>query len=183
MQRKVLADAPLYSYIPSSLSNSVSSWAQYEALRYVSFPAQVLSKSCKIIPVMLVGILVNHKSYPISEYLEAILISSGATIFTLFGSPKSNHSPEDETGSYFGIILLILYLFCDSFTSQWQSKVYKSTGIDQFQMMLGVNFWSIVFTGIAYESRNHDFYICFVTCRIFTYSIWRGLGVFSIHHG
>ena len=47
-------EAPYYQYLPSSLSNSLSSWAQYEALKYISFPTQVLSKSCKIIPVMLV---------------------------------------------------------------------------------------------------------------------------------
>jgi adenosine 3'-phospho 5'-phosphosulfate transporter B2 len=49
-----LKEAPFYSYAPSSISNSLSSWAQYEALKHVSFPTQVLSKSCKIIPVMLV---------------------------------------------------------------------------------------------------------------------------------
>jgi len=53
------SEAPYYQYLPSSLSNSISSWAQYEALKYVSFPTQVLSKSCKIIPVMLVRIFYN----------------------------------------------------------------------------------------------------------------------------
>ena len=139
------SDAPLYAYIPSSLSNSISSWSQYEALKYVSFPSQVLSKSCKIIPVMLVGIVVNHKSYPMIEYAEAMLISSGATVFTLFGKSASNGSEKSD--SYVGIGLLLLYLFCDSFTSQWQSRVYKRHGVDQYQMMLGVNFWSIVLTG------------------------------------
>ena len=52
---KPMKVAPYYWYAPSSLSNSVSSWAQYEALKFVSFPTQVLSKSCKIIPVMLVS--------------------------------------------------------------------------------------------------------------------------------
>lgn len=52
---KPMKVAPYYWYAPSSLSNSVSSWAQYEALKFVSFPTQVLSKSCKIIPVMLVN--------------------------------------------------------------------------------------------------------------------------------
>jgi solute carrier family 35 (adenosine 3'-phospho 5'-phosphosulfate transporter), member B2 len=54
-QNKQLKDVPFYYYAPSSLSNTISSWAQYEALKYVSFPTQVLSKSCKIIPVMLVS--------------------------------------------------------------------------------------------------------------------------------
>lgn len=53
---KPLKEAPYYWYAPSSISNSVSSWAQYEALKYVSFPTQVLSKSCKIIPVMIVSV-------------------------------------------------------------------------------------------------------------------------------
>lgn len=140
-----MPESSIFAYIPSSISNSVSSWAQYEALRYVSFPAQVLSKSCKIIPVMLVGIVINHKSYPVSEFVEALLISSGATMFTLFGT--HNDSSDGRINSYIGISLLLLYLFCDSFTSQWQSRVYKSSGVDQYQMMLGVNFWSIVFTG------------------------------------
>lgn len=50
-------EPPFYYYAPSSLSNSLSSWAQYESLKYVSFPTQVLSKSCKLIPVMLVSML------------------------------------------------------------------------------------------------------------------------------
>jgi adenosine 3'-phospho 5'-phosphosulfate transporter B2 len=49
-----MKDVPFYYYAPSSLSNTLSSWAQYEALKYLSFPIQVLSKSCKVIPVMLV---------------------------------------------------------------------------------------------------------------------------------
>ncbi len=52
-----LKEAPFYYYAPASVSNTLSSWAQYEALKYLSFPTQTLSKSCKIIPVMLVGAL------------------------------------------------------------------------------------------------------------------------------
>jgi adenosine 3'-phospho 5'-phosphosulfate transporter B2 len=137
-------DAPFYMYCPASLSNSISSWAQYEALKYVSFPAQVLSKSCKIIPVMLVGILINKKSYPIVEYVEAILITSGVAMFSF--SERKNPS-NDNSSTAFGIMLLVLYLGCDSVTSQWQSKVYKAHGVDQFQMMLGINLWSILLTG------------------------------------
>jgi solute carrier family 35 (adenosine 3'-phospho 5'-phosphosulfate transporter), member B2 len=60
---KPLPEAPFYYYAPSSLSNTLSSWAQYEALKYISFPTQVLSKSCKIIPVMLVRLSVNNDQF------------------------------------------------------------------------------------------------------------------------
>lgn len=149
---KPLKEAPFYLYAPCSLSNSLSSWAQYESLKYVSFPTQVLSKSCKIIPVMLVGMLVNRRTYALMEYLEAALITGGVTVFTLSEKTSPAHL-QQASDSSFGVLLLALYLACDSFTSQWQSKVYKSYSVDQFQMMLGVNAWSLLLTGLTlYQS-------------------------------
>eukprot|EP01083_Nonionella_stella_P108675 316267_1 len=37
--------APLWYYTPCAISNTISSWGQYAALKYVSFPMQVLFKS------------------------------------------------------------------------------------------------------------------------------------------
>lgn len=142
-----MKEAPSIQYIPSSLSNTFSSWAQYEALKYLSFPSQVLSKSCKIIPVMLVGIVVNKKTYPLIDYLEALAITAGVAIFTF--SEKSKTHDDDTSDSAYGVILIGCYLLMDSFTSQWQSRVYKEYGVDQYQMMLGINFWSLFFTGLS----------------------------------
>ena len=61
-------------------------------------------------------------------------------------APSDRMLPDD---SGFGVFLLALYLCCDSFTSQWQSKVYREYGVDQYQMMLGVNLWSMVLTGFT----------------------------------
>lgn len=62
---------------------------------------------------------------------------------------KSGNQRESHDTTLFGIALLFTYLFCDSFTSQWQSRVYKTFHIDQFQMMLGVNVWSCGLTMIS----------------------------------
>jgi len=153
-QKKAVSDFSVpfvMAFAPSSLSNTISSWAQYEALKYISFPTQVLSKSCKIIPVMLVGILLHRKSYPHIEYIEATLITLSVSLFTFF----EREAPLDSThhDSSFGVSLLALYLVCDSFTSQWQSKVFKQYHIDQYQMMLGVNIWSMLMTAVnLYQS-------------------------------
>lgn len=146
-KKPAMKEAPVIQYIPSSLSNTFSSWAQYEALKYLSFPSQVLSKSCKIIPVMLVGIVVNKKTYPLLDYIEALAITAGVAIFTF--SEKSGSHDDDTSDSMYGVTLIALYLLMDSFTSQWQSRVYKEYGIDQYQMMLGINFWSLFFTGLS----------------------------------
>ena len=136
--------APLTAFAPPAISNTISSFAQYEALNYVSFPLQTLSKSTKVIPVMLMGKLLNKKEYPWIEYAEAVVISLGVSMFAL--SKTSKASTSKETG-FIGISLLALYLVADSFTSQYQSRVYKTyPTVDQFQMMFAVNSWAIMFT-------------------------------------
>jgi len=154
---KPVADAPFYCYAPNSLSNTISSWAQYEALKFISFPTQVLSKSCKIIPVMLVGIVLNRKSYPIQEYVEALLITTGVAVFT-FSTQNPHGDSSEREDTFYGISLLALYLLCDSFTSQWQSRVYKQYQIDQYQMMLGANVWSMLLTGVTLLQSGEFFH-------------------------
>jgi hypothetical protein len=52
----------IYEFSFPSISNMLSSWCQYEALRYVSFPATTLFKSFKLAPVMLMGKFLGNKS-------------------------------------------------------------------------------------------------------------------------
>ncbi|KAL3908653.1 MAG: hypothetical protein SGARI_002964 [Bacillariaceae sp.] len=52
----------VYEFAFPSISNMLSSWCQYEALKYVSFPATTLFKSFKLAPVMLMGKLLGNKS-------------------------------------------------------------------------------------------------------------------------
>jgi hypothetical protein len=59
----------------------LSSWCQYEALSYVTFPTQTLSKSFKLVPIMLMGKLLTNKNYPLYEYTVAALIGLGNTLF------------------------------------------------------------------------------------------------------
>lgn len=134
--------APIYLYIPSAVTNSLSSFGQYEALRYVSFPLQTISKATKVIPVMLMGKLLNGRSYSWLEYGEAIMISIGVCIFALGGSG----GPEGHT-PLIGFLMIGLYVVCDSFTAQYQSRVFKGNKeITQFQMMFATNTWAILFT-------------------------------------
>ena len=52
----------IYEYSFPSISNMLSSWCQYEALRYVSFPATTLFKSFKLAPVMAMGKILGNKT-------------------------------------------------------------------------------------------------------------------------
>ena len=135
---------PFYKYSYSSFSNIMSSWCQYEALKFVSFPTQVLCKASKMIPVMIMGKVISGKSYPYSEYFVAVFISFGTTLFLM--SHNANHSRPDQPTTIVGLIILLGYMIFDSFTSNWQSALFKSHRMSSMQMMFGTNIFSSLFT-------------------------------------
>ena len=77
--------APIYKYFGISVSNTLATYCQYEALKYVSFPTQTLGKCGKTIPVLILGTLISGKRYKVSDYVICVLITLGCTIFLLTG--------------------------------------------------------------------------------------------------
>merc|ERR1739836_260238 len=100
VQRQPRHKAPIYKYSYCSFSNIMSSWCQYEALKFISFPTQVLAKASKIIPVMAMGWLISRKTYEKYEYVVAIMISTGMFLF-LSGSPGSVSSKDPTSSTSF----------------------------------------------------------------------------------
>lgn len=139
--------APLFKYSYASLSNIMSTWFQYEALKFVSFPTQVLAKSCKILPVMLMGRIVSRTRYEFYEYLTACLISLGMVCFLLGSADGATHRTSITTMA--GVLLLTLYLVSDSFTANWQGQLFDTYGMGSVQMMCGVSGFSALFTGAS----------------------------------
>eukprot|EP00095_Tigriopus_kingsejongensis_P011586 snap_masked-scaffold297_size217559-processed-gene-0.20 protein:Tk11586 transcript:snap_masked-scaffold297_size217559-processed-gene-0.20-mRNA-1 annotation:"adenosine 3 -phospho 5 -phosphosulfate transporter 1" len=138
--------APLFKYSFCSLSNILSSWCQYEALKFVSFPTQVLAKASKIIPVMIMGKIVSNRKYEFYEYIVAVMISLGMVMF-LFGSQEDKKADSSTTIS--GVFLLVGYMASDSFTSNWQNELFSTYKMTSMQMMCGVNLFSCLLTSAS----------------------------------
>ena len=136
---------PFYKYSYSSISNTLSSWCQYEALKFVSFPTQVLAKASKVIPVMVMGKFVSKRTYPWHEYFTAGLLSVGVAFFLLAADPAAEREHTTET-TFAGVIILLGYMMFDSFTSNWQSELFRTYKVSSIQMMFGVNVFSCIFT-------------------------------------
>ncbi|XP_058792338.1 adenosine 3'-phospho 5'-phosphosulfate transporter 1 [Phymastichus coffea] len=151
---------PLYKYAFCSFSNVLSSWCQYEALKYVSFPTQVLAKASKIIPVMIMGKIVSRSKYEYYEYVTAVLISIGMMMF-MFGS--TDHENDGAT-TFSGIVLLGAYMTLDSFTSNWQNALFTDYGVSSIQMMCAVNIFSCLLTATSLLQQSSLMYsLTFVT--------------------
>ena len=60
----------------------------------------------------------------------------------LFLTGSYDHSKHTPMTTITGIFLLVLYMAFDSFTSNWQSEIFKSYGISSIQMMCGATLFS-----------------------------------------
>jgi UDP-galactose transporter B1 len=60
---------------------------------------QVVAKSGKPIPVMILGVLLGRKSYPLKKYLFVLLVVIGVSLF-MFKDGKSKSS-QSESSSMF----------------------------------------------------------------------------------
>lgn len=154
-KRKCEHKCPFYKYVFCSFSNIMSSWCQYEALKYVSFPHQVLSKAAKTIPVMLMGKLISRTQYKYYEYITSITLSIGMLMFMI---DVGNDKARTTVTTLSGALLLIAYIAFDSFTSNWQSSLFKKYSTSPIQMMCFVNFFSFILTGTSLIQQN-SFYI------------------------
>lgn len=145
----------LWEYSFPSVANMLSSWCQYEALRYVSFPVVMLAKATKMLPVMLVGKILNNKSYDSYEYISGAVVAFGLYLFMnatekLDLSTNVFGDPENVKGAICGVFLLFLYLLFDSSTGQWQSRIFElNPKLSPLQMMFIMNTFSAVFSFIT----------------------------------
>jgi solute carrier family 35 (adenosine 3'-phospho 5'-phosphosulfate transporter), member B2 len=145
----------LWEYSFPSVANMLSSWCQYEALKYVSFPMVMLAKAFKMVPIMLMGKFMNNASYSAYEYVCAATVGFGLYLFldstehidfrqNVFGAP------ETVKGAMCGVVLLFLFLLFDSFTGQWQSRMFKlNKSMSPLQMMLIMNAFSATFSFVT----------------------------------
>jgi UDP-galactose transporter B1 len=113
---------PKQSIFVSGVSQMFAMAGSNEALRYVSYPTQVLGKSCKMVPVMAGGLILGGKSYKVGEYIQVVLITLGVCIFNFGGKKKSGG--DDST---YGLALIAFSLVMDAVTGGLQDKVKAET--------------------------------------------------------
>jgi len=177
----------LYEFSYSSVTNMLSSWCQYEALKYVSFPTASLSKAFKLVPVMAMGYMLLNRQYPTYDYGVAAAIGMGVAIFISSAEDygwgvNSFGDIESDKGTLCGIMLLLLYLAFDSFTGQWQARLFRlHPDMTSLQMMLTINAFSVVlsaatlvhtgelepaFSFISRHPECHVHLIAFALCAV-----------------
>jgi len=135
------AKAPMWKYLVISISNVLATTCQYEALKYVSFPVQMLGKSFKMMPVMLWGIAISGKRYGLIDWGVAACVTFGVTEFLMTGPTAST---TDQGDSFYGFVLLAAFLAFDGLTSTMQEKLFSEYNLSKYNQMFYVNMCSSV---------------------------------------
>lgn len=148
--------APVYKYCLVSVTNILTTTCQYEALKYVSFPVQTLAKCAKMIPVMVWGTLIMQKRYKGLDYLWAVLVTMGCSVFILFPS-DGDISPYNKgrESTVWGVSLMIGYLGFDGFTSTFQDKLFRGYNMEIHNQIFYTTLCSCVLslTGLVLQGQ------------------------------
>ncbi|VDN11583.1 unnamed protein product [Dibothriocephalus latus] len=126
------------TYIGAMFSSNAS-------LRYVSYPAQVIGKSVKPIPVMALSVLWAKQRYPLKKYLFVGLITTGVILFMY----KEGTSSQSKAGFGWGELLLLISLCLDGLTGGMQEDFRSRGHVGPYTMMRNLNLWSLVYLGLV----------------------------------
>jgi len=135
-------NTPFMEYLPISTTYVGAMFCSNAAVEYIDFPTMVLGKSCKPIPVMIMGVFVLGKQQTLLKYVSVFMISVGIAIFSYKVGAKS-----DSETSLIGLLLLTPSLAMDGVTGPFQEKLLRKYNPSSYHMMIYINLWASIILG------------------------------------
>ncbi|WVQ76863.1 hypothetical protein IAR50_006537 [Cryptococcus sp. DSM 104548] len=107
-----------------SLLQTIAGPIGFMALRHISYPTMVLGKSCKLIPVLLLNVLLYRRKFSSHKYVVVALVTVGISMFMLMAeAPKNKKGGADSVQ---GLVLLLVNLLIDGLTNSTQDQIFSS---------------------------------------------------------
>lgn len=173
----------ILEYAQSAFFNCIGSPFGYAALRHIDYPTMILGKSCKLVPVMLMNVVLYRRRFPAYKYVCVLLITAGVSLFMLW------HPTEKKKGatasSLLGLFLLTMNLAIDGVTNATQDQIFHShraNGTVTGQLMM---FWMnllgslLMSLYLAVEPWTGELGAAFEFCATYP-TVWRDLLLFGL---
>ncbi|XP_064406705.1 adenosine 3'-phospho 5'-phosphosulfate transporter 2-like isoform X2 [Halichondria panicea] len=169
---------PLRMYALISFLTVSTMGLSNSSLSYLNYPTQVIFKSCKLIPVMLGGMIIQGKKYTLVDGIALLCMSAGLIMFTL---ADSTVQPEfNKTG----LLLISLALCADAVIGNVQEKALKQYSASNVEMVLFsyfIGFWYLLVAVTLTGSLQAAFTYCFehpeIYLMAFVFSLTGYLGI------
>jgi solute carrier family 35 (UDP-galactose transporter), member B1 len=115
------------------------------ALRWISYPTQVIAKSSKPIPVMILGVFLAHKRYTIQKYLFVLMIVVGVVLFIYDGDKAGKAKDKEEANSHLGLLFIGLSLLADGVLGGIEDRMREKTKPTALNFMFKINAFTAMF--------------------------------------
>jgi solute carrier family 35 (UDP-galactose transporter), member B1 len=139
----------------TGLSAALASPIGYFSLNFITYPMMILTKSCKPVPVMFIGLLFYRRTYSWYKYLSVFLLCVGISLFTAAKSALNNNVTNTENDiesnlsrQIFGLCLVLINLCLDGITSNEQDALFSVHQPSSLQMMKFTNTWQVLYLSI-----------------------------------
>ncbi|KAL3618688.1 enolase-phosphatase E1 [Castilleja foliolosa] len=111
---------PWKTYIKLSAVLMGSNGLTKGSLAFLNYPAQLMFKSTKVLPVMIMGAFIPglRRKYPAHEYISAVLLVVGLILFTLADA----HTSPNFSG--IGVLMVSGALVMDAFLGNLQEAIF-----------------------------------------------------------
>lgn len=134
----------LWSYFYCALLGTFAAPFGFASLAHISYPAMVLGKSCKLVPVLIMNVLLYRRKFAPHKYLVVALVTIGITMFMAFGEQKSSKASRQQTSggpwsSIIGLTYLLINLAMDGVLNSTQDEIFSRYKVTGQQMMLFMN--------------------------------------------
>ncbi|KAF8195537.1 UAA transporter [Pholiota molesta] len=144
----------LLRYLQCSVFITSAAPFGFAALSYISYPAMVLGKSCKLVPVMIMNVLLYRRKFAPHKYLVVFMVTTGITIFMGMGDDKKkakhgaagNGNGQTPYANLIGLAYLLINLALDGATNSTQDEIFTRHKVTGQQMMFWINIFCTLLT-------------------------------------
>ncbi|CAO1634886.1 unnamed protein product [Sympodiomycopsis kandeliae] len=142
----------------SSLQSCSSQLGLHSLAHGISYPTLTLAKSCKLVPVLLMNVILYRRKFPLYKYMVVAAVTAGISMFMLFSaeSEKKRAKGGGKGDSLVGLALLSLNLIFDGATNSTQDDVFHKYSVSGPQMMLVMNGLSSLLMGASLVLPLHQ---------------------------
>jgi len=132
-----------------ALLHSFGSPFGFASLRHIDFPTMILGKSCKLVPVMLMNILLYRRKFAVHKYIVVAMVTTGISLFMLLADHGDKAKKGAANSSMFGLGLLLINLLIDGATNSTQDEIFAKFAVSGSQLMFIMNSCSTLLTLFA----------------------------------
>lgn len=145
--------ALLVRYLQCSAFITAAAPFGFAALSYISYPAMVLGKSCKLVPVMIMNVVLYRRRFAPHKYIVVFMVTAGITVFMSMGKDqgkgKHRSTALEDVSPYaniIGITYLLINLALDGAVNSTQDEIFARHKVTGQQMMFWINVFCTLIT-------------------------------------